>query len=136
MTVELNHTIVWCTDADRSAAFLVEMLGRPAPRRFLHFRVVELDNGVSMDFMEKEGEVARQHYAFLVAEADFDALLGRIQDKGLSHWADPARTKPKEINRHWDGRAASISRIPTATCSRRSPGPMAARTSSSLPRPA
>ena len=31
MTVELNHTIVWCRDKVRSAAFLAEMLGRPAP---------------------------------------------------------------------------------------------------------
>ena len=104
MAAELNHTIVWCRDADRSAAFLAEMLGRPAPRRFLHFRVVDLDNGVSMDFMQKQGEVAKQHYAFLVGEADFDAVLGRIEARGLGYWADPARTRLGEINRHFGGR--------------------------------
>jgi catechol 2,3-dioxygenase-like lactoylglutathione lyase family enzyme len=57
-----------------------------------------------MDFMEKPGEVALQHYAFLIGEADFDAVLGRIRARGLDHWADPARTQPGEINRHWGGR--------------------------------
>ena len=104
MPTELNHTIVWCRDADASSAFLAEMLGRPEPRRFLHFRVVELDNGVSLDFMEKDGEVARQHYAFLMSDADFDAVVARIRAKRLDHWADPARSRPGEINHHWGGR--------------------------------
>ena len=104
MPVELNHTIVWCRDKMRSSAFLAEMLGRPVPRPFFHFMVVELDNQVSMDFMQNDGEVARQHYAFLVGEDEFDAVLGRIQAKGLDHWADPARSQPGEINRHYGGR--------------------------------
>ena len=104
MPVELNHTIVWCRDRMAASAFLAEMLGRAAPRPFHHFMVVELDNGVSLDFMEKEGAVSPQHYAFLIDEADFDSVLGRIRARGLDHWADPARTKPGEINRHDGGR--------------------------------
>ena len=104
MSVELNHTIVWCRDKMASSAFLAEMLGRPAPRPFLHFMVVELDNQVSMDFYQKEGAVAVQHYAFLVGEAEFDAILARIRERGLDHWADPARTMPGEINTHFGGR--------------------------------
>jgi len=104
LPVQLNHTIVWCTDQRRSAAFLAEMLGRPPARRFMHFLVVDMDNGVSLDFYEKTGDVALQHYAFLIGEADFDAVYARIRERGLAHWADPARTKPGEINRHWGGR--------------------------------
>ena len=104
MAVQLNHTIVWCTDQGRSAAFLAEMLGRPPARRFMHFLVVDMDNGVSLDFYEKSGDIALQHYAFLIGEADFDAVYARIRERGLAHWADPARTKPGEINRHWGGR--------------------------------
>ena len=47
MAAQLNHTIVWSSDQTMSARFLAEMLGRPAPTRFGHFDVVELDNGVS-----------------------------------------------------------------------------------------
>lgn len=104
MAAQLNHTIVWCRDKRHSSAFLAEMLGLPEPKPFAHFLVVELANGVSMDFMEKDGPVAMQHYAFLVSDAEFDAGFARIERNGLAYWADPARTKPGEINRHWGGR--------------------------------
>ncbi len=104
MAVELNHTIVWCSDKMLSSAFLARMLGRPAPTAFLHFMVVSLDNGVSLDFMEKPGAVARQHYAFLISDEDFDAVLTRIHAQELTYWADPARSKPGEINHHFGGR--------------------------------
>ena len=104
MSAQLNHTIVWCRDNKRSSAFLADILGLPAPVPFHHFMVVALDNGVSMDFMEKEGDVAFQHYAFLIGESDFDAVFARIQAKGLTYWADPARSRPQEINHNDGGR--------------------------------
>lgn len=104
MAAQLNHTIVWCRDKHHSSAFLADMLGRPPPRAFLHFMVVDLDNDVSLDFMEKESDIALQHYAFLVGEAEFDALHARLEAQGLEYWADPARSQPGEINRHWGGR--------------------------------
>lgn len=102
--MDLNHTIVWCRNGQVSAEFLARILGRPAPRRFLHFLVVDMDNGVSLDFMEQDGKIAAQHYAFLVAEEEFDEIFGRIKSQGLEHWADPARMQPDEINRHFGGR--------------------------------
>jgi catechol 2,3-dioxygenase-like lactoylglutathione lyase family enzyme len=104
MSVRLNHTIVWCTDQRRSATFLAEMLGRPAPVRFGPFLVVELDNDVSMDFHDTDGEIARQHYAFLIGEDEFDTIFGRIRARGLQYWADPGRTRPGEINHNHRGR--------------------------------
>ena len=104
MSVQLNHTIVWCNDKERSSTFLAEMLGRPPPTDFAHFKVVALDNRVSLDFMQKDGPVARQHYAFLISEEAFDAVSDRIRARGLDHWADPARTQPGRINRHDGGR--------------------------------
>ena len=88
MAVQLNHTIVWCHDNAASAAFLARVLGRPEP----------------VDFMEQPGEIALQHYAFLVGEAEFDAALDRIKGDGLSFWADPARSQPGKINHHFEGR--------------------------------
>jgi catechol 2,3-dioxygenase-like lactoylglutathione lyase family enzyme len=104
MSVQLNHTIVWCRDRQRSAEFLAEMLGLPRPSRFGPFLVVPVDNGVSLDFHEVDGAIAVQHYAFLIGEDDFDAVYGRIRDRGLPHWADPARTRAGEINRNDGGR--------------------------------
>jgi catechol 2,3-dioxygenase-like lactoylglutathione lyase family enzyme len=104
MTVQLNHIIIWCTDQKRSSVFLAEILGRPAPKPFAHFLVVDVDNRVSLDFMEKEGKVSPQHYAFLIDDADFDAAFARIRAAGLTYWADPARTRPDEINTQDGGR--------------------------------
>ncbi len=104
MPAQLNHTIVWCRDNKASSAFLADILGLPAPKTFVNFEIVDLANGVSMDFMAKEGEVARQHYAFLVSDAEFDAGFERVKARGLTHWADPARTQAGEINHHWGGR--------------------------------
>jgi catechol 2,3-dioxygenase-like lactoylglutathione lyase family enzyme len=101
---ELNHTIVWCSDKQRSAQFLTDILGLPPARPFFHFLVVELANGVSLDFYQKEGGVSPQHYAFLVDDAEFDAAFGQMQDRGLEYWADPARSQPGQINEHFGGR--------------------------------
>ena len=106
MSAQLNHTIIWSHDPAKSAQFLADMLGRPAPTRFGHFHVVDMDNGVSMDFSDVAGgrEIAPQHYAFLISEADFDRVLGKIESAGLEHWADPARRRPGEINHNDGGR--------------------------------
>jgi catechol 2,3-dioxygenase-like lactoylglutathione lyase family enzyme len=102
MTVQLNHTIVHARDSKASAAFLADILGLSAPTRFGPFMVVEVDNGVSLDFLATEDEITPQHYAFLISEAEFDQIFGRIQERGLPFWADPGRTRPGEIN-HGDG---------------------------------
>ncbi len=104
MSVQLNHTIVSCRDQQRSAAFLSEILGLPPATRFGHFLVVEADNAVSLDFAESSGEIAAQHYAFLVGEDEFDAAFGRIRDRGLTYWADPGKSLPGAINHNDGGR--------------------------------
>lgn len=105
MAAQLNHTIVWCRDKHRSSAFLADVLGLPPPRPLFHFMVVALENGVSLDFMEKQdGDPAKQHYAFLVDDAGFDAGFRKIKQQGLTFWADPARSQPGEINRRFGGR--------------------------------
>ena len=104
MSVQLNHTIVWCRDKRVSALFLAEVLGLPAPTPFGPFLVVEAANGVSLDFHETEDGIAPQHYAFLVGEEDFDEIFGRIQQRGLAYWADPGRSERQRINRTDGGR--------------------------------
>ena len=101
---ELNHTIVWCSDKRRSADFLTDILGLPPARTFFHFLVVDLKNGVSLDYYQKDGAVSPQHYAFLVSDEEFDAGFAHIQELGLPYWADPARNQPRQINHHFGGR--------------------------------
>jgi catechol 2,3-dioxygenase-like lactoylglutathione lyase family enzyme len=104
MTIELNHTIIWCSDRHVSADFFAEIYGLPAPVDLYHFRVVKLANGVSLDFAERDKPVSPQHYAMLVDEPAFDGIFERINARGLTFWADPARTRAGEINRNDGGR--------------------------------
>ncbi|QUR65791.1 VOC family protein [Mycobacterium spongiae] len=103
MPVQLNHTIVAARDPEASARFLAEILGLPEPTRFGPFVIVESANQVSLDFMQTDDIVA-QHYAFLITEAEFDEIFGRIRGRGLSYWADPGQTKVGEINHNDGGR--------------------------------
>ncbi|HEY9092636.1 VOC family protein [Parasphingorhabdus sp.] len=104
MAIKLNHTIIRSSDKEKAANFLTHILGLPDPKPAGHFLVVELDNEVSLDFMEKEGDVAHQHYAFQIEDADFDAVFGRIKAASIDYWADPARSQPGEINHRNGGR--------------------------------
>ena len=104
MAAQLNHTIVHCRDKAVSAGFLADMLGRPEPRASAPFLVVDMDNGVSLDFMETKAAITHEHYAFLIDEADFDRVMGKIAAKGLDHWADPMCKRPGEINTRAGGR--------------------------------
>jgi len=104
VSVQLNHTIVWCRDKQKSATFLTEILGLPSPTRFGPMLVVQLNNSVSLDFYENDGEISSQHYAFLIGEDDFDQVFARIRGRGLQHWADPGKHRTGEINRNDGGR--------------------------------
>ena len=106
MPVQLNHTIVNARDNRASATFLSEMLGLAAPQPYGPFMEVKVDNAVSLDFIQvgPEDQITPQHYAFLVSEDEFDAIWGRIKDRGLDFYADPHRNEPGEINHHDGGR--------------------------------
>ena len=104
MPISLDHAIVPCRDAPSSAAFLAEILGRAAPVSFGPFHGVELDNGVTLDFLSTDEPFGVEHYAFLVSEAEFDAIFGRIQARGLTYCADPGMQRPGEINHNDGGR--------------------------------
>jgi len=104
MTIALNHTIVWCRDKRKSAKFLSDVLGLPAPTVFGPFLVVALGNGVSLDFHDTDGEIASQHYAFLVNEDEFDEIFGRLRERQLQYWADPDQHQSFRINHNDGGR--------------------------------
>ena len=104
MAVELNHTIVASTDSDASAVFVAEILGLPEPSTFGPFVTVQTANGVTLDFLDDDGEITPQHYAFLVNEEEFDQIFGRIQERNVPYWADPAKRRPDRINTNDGGR--------------------------------
>ncbi|WP_066954064.1 VOC family protein [Streptomyces lushanensis] len=105
MSIQLNHTIVHSRDNRESAEFLAHVLDLPVGTEWGPFIPVELSNGVTLDFASIPPEsIVPQHYAFLVSEEDFDGIFRRIQDKGVTFYADPHRKHPGEINHNDGGR--------------------------------
>ena len=101
MAIQLNHTIVASRDAREGATFLSEILGLAAPVPVGHFQAVFTGNDVSLDYATvPEGDIAPQHYAFLIDDEEFDPIFARIVEWGLDFWADPQQRHPGEINTH------------------------------------
>jgi catechol 2,3-dioxygenase-like lactoylglutathione lyase family enzyme len=105
MAIKLNHTIVHSRNPRAAAEFLVSLFGLPAPVPFGPFFGVQVANEVTLDFLDAEGmDVQMQHYAFLVSEEEFDEIFARVQERGLSYWADPGQRHEGQINHHFGGR--------------------------------
>jgi catechol 2,3-dioxygenase-like lactoylglutathione lyase family enzyme len=106
MTISFNHTIVAARNREESANYFTDLFGLAPAKEFGHFLAVTLDHGVSLDFAQApdDQDIHPQHYAFLVDEPEFDAIYGRILQRGQEHWADPRGSRPGEINHHDGGR--------------------------------
>jgi catechol 2,3-dioxygenase-like lactoylglutathione lyase family enzyme len=104
MAVKLNHTIVHARDKRAAAQFYAEVFGLGAPRPFGPFLDVDTANEVTLAFLQTDQAFEPQHYAFLVSEAEFDRIFGRVKARGLEYWADPAKKEKGRINTHFGGR--------------------------------
>lgn len=102
MAIQLNHTLVAAHDKESSGRFLTTILGLPAPTLLGPFAVVQVSADTSLDYVEADGEIKSQHYAFLVNEDEFDEIFARIRDQKLAFWSDPGRGARDQIN-SWDG---------------------------------
>ena len=75
-----------------------------APEAFGPFLIVRTSNFVSLDFLETDEKFEIGHYAFLVGDQEFDEIFERLNNRKLTYWADPARSKANEINNYYGGR--------------------------------
>ncbi len=103
MPVELNHIIVPSHDKVRSSTLLAELLGLDPPRAVSHFMAVQVANGVTLDFDDAE-DIRSQHCAFLVTDAELDAILERVTAAEITIYADPSHQHPDVINHRAGGR--------------------------------
>jgi catechol 2,3-dioxygenase-like lactoylglutathione lyase family enzyme len=98
MTIELNHTIVPARDPQASAQFLAGILGLAVDLPVAHFTPITLANHVTLDYDQRD-DFDSHHYAFLVSHEEFDAAYARIQDLGISFFADPACHQAGQVYR-------------------------------------
>jgi catechol 2,3-dioxygenase-like lactoylglutathione lyase family enzyme len=103
MPPSLDHTIVPSHDKVAAAKFISRILGMEYEEPFGHFQPVKAGNGLSLDFDDREG-FERHHYAFLVEDGEFDAILGRVKAEGIVYGSEPGDQKNMEINHKHHGR--------------------------------
>jgi hypothetical protein len=108
MTIQLDHFIVPSRNQIASAKLLGELLGVPwAEAGVGPFSPVYINDGLTLDFIQTEEEFPVHHYCFRVGQAEFDAILGRIQQAGIKYRSTvrgpvDMRVDPQFGNVYWN----------------------------------
>jgi catechol 2,3-dioxygenase-like lactoylglutathione lyase family enzyme len=108
MPIVLNHTIVPASDKTTSAAFLAGLLGLARPEPAGPFVALSVNDDLTLDFDDRRG-VQPGHYAFLVDEDTFDAVLERLHnDPSVTFGAGPEDGWDRRINHLGGGRGVYV----------------------------
>lgn len=102
MAIVLNHTIVPARDQKESARFFADIMGLKVTGSG-HFDVVPINDQLTFDFADWF-DFALHHYAFHVGDNEFDAIFGRIKERGMDYAADPGFSNKGQINHRGGGR--------------------------------
>jgi hypothetical protein len=86
VTIELDHVIVSSRDQAASAKLLAELLGVEwAPSGAGPFSPVFVNGGLTLDFISTAEKFPVEHFCFRVSKEEFDAILRRIQARGIPY---------------------------------------------------
>lgn len=89
MAITLNHTIVPAHDKVASAKFFAELFGVRYAGEVGPFAAVRVNDSLTLDFGDDDGGFDSHHYAFLVDDAEFDAIFARVRAAGLPFASSP-----------------------------------------------
>jgi catechol 2,3-dioxygenase-like lactoylglutathione lyase family enzyme len=103
MAIVLNHTIVPAKDKRAAARFFADTFGLSydASDGHSHFAPVRVNDALTLLF-DNADAFERHHLAFHVSDAEFDAILGRVQRAGLSYGSAPWSIADGKLN-DWGG---------------------------------
>jgi catechol 2,3-dioxygenase-like lactoylglutathione lyase family enzyme len=102
MAITLNHTIVPARDKDAAARLFARIFGLAYKANGGHFAPVKLNDALTLLFSDEEPGFESHHYAFHVAEAEFDAIFGRVKEAGLIFGSAPWSAEDGKLN-DWGG---------------------------------
>lgn len=104
MPIRLDHLIVPSRDRKAAAALLASILDLPWSEDTATgpFSPVYVSDELTLDFGQILGEASPQHYCFQVSELDFDAILGRLIEKGIPYRSTPMGPMDMQV-RQWNG---------------------------------
>lgn len=104
MQVQLDHFLVPVRNRVASARLLAELLGVPwAESGVGPFSPVFLNDGLTLDFDEAEGDFPIQHYCFRVDTARFEEILARIKAAGIPYRSRPHGPDDSRVNHDYGG---------------------------------
>lgn len=105
MSIELDHAIVSVPDKRSAAESLAYLLDVPWEESGTgRFTPVFINDGLTLDFDEIATVSPVQHFCFRVSEDQFDAILGRIQGKGIPYRSSPHGPVDNRVNESNGGR--------------------------------
>ena len=82
--------------SDQEGALLLSNVSRPGNRR------IRALNHLTLDFDDAVEAFESHHYAFHVSDAEFDAVLQRVQAAGLAFGSTPWSLDDAKLN-DWNG---------------------------------
>src|SRR6266540_1687866 len=103
MAITLDHTIVPAHDKEAAAQFFAEMFGVSYEGASGHFAPVRVNESLNLDFDNRDA-FESHHYAFVVTDEEFDAILGRVKAAGRSYGSEPNAQDNGQINTRRGGR--------------------------------
>ncbi|MEU7862483.1 VOC family protein [Nonomuraea sp. NPDC049141] len=108
MSIVLNHLIVPAADKTAAATFLADLLGLPVSAPSGPFVPVRVNDDLALDFDDRH-QVQPGHYAFLVDDDTFDAVLGRLRgSESISYGSGPGHGWDRRINHLGGGRGVYV----------------------------
>ena len=86
MPAQLDHIMIPSRNKLAGAQLLADLLGVAwSPTGIGPFTPVYVNDGLTLDFDQWSEPLPQIHYAFRVDDAEFDAILGRIQAAGIAY---------------------------------------------------
>ncbi len=103
MPITLNHTIVPSRDKEGSASFFARIFGLNYGGLVGHFAQVRVNNDLAFDW-DNSDRFESHHYAFVIADQEFDDIFGRLQSEHIAYGSGPFSPTDGEINHRRGGR--------------------------------
>lgn len=104
MPIELDHTLVPSHHKLASAKLLAGLLGVPwAESGAGPFSPVFVNRGFTLDFVETTEAFPVYHFCFRVKQAEFDAILGRLQAAGIAYRSSVRGPMDMKVNTDYGG---------------------------------
>jgi hypothetical protein len=105
MSIELDHMIVPARDRRAAAELIAKILGVAWSASGVGpFCPVFVNDGLTLDLDQAEGEMPILHYCFRMSDAEFDGLVGRLKLHGIAYRSTPHGPTDLQVDEQHGGR--------------------------------